>query len=108
MTFFPGFEPSKKRTVIWLVGVGHYSVATNRLIRLNPFGLCQDLFNLPQHFAGANERRAWRQLHVDAENALVLIGDKHGGNPLREEYRSKNDDSDNRNGHDATTNKQPR
>src|SRR5688500_19631862 len=73
MSFFPGFQTSKKGTVVWLVSVGNNSIAADRLIRLDPFSFCKDLFYFLQLFAGARKRGAWRQLHVDTKNALVFI-----------------------------------
>ena len=45
----------------------------------------EDLLDLGQHGARALERRAGRELHVDAEDALVLVGDEPGGERAAEE-----------------------
>ena len=76
VSFLPRFQPSEERAVVRLVGVGNNAITTDGLIRIDAFGLGQNVFNLLEHFAGALERSAGRELNIDSENALVLIGDE--------------------------------
>ena len=84
----PTASDERRASVVRLVGVGDHAIAADRLDTTRPLGLREDLLDLLQHLAGALERSARRKLHVDTENALVLIRDKSGGDRLREEDRA--------------------
>src|SRR5687768_8998765 len=90
MAFFPRLQAREQRSVIGLVRVRHHAVATDGLIRLDGVDLTEDSFDFFKYFAGAFERSPGWKLHVYSQNALVLFGNKPGGNHLAEEPGAQN------------------
>ncbi len=78
LPLFPRLEAHEDGPEVRLIGVGDDAVAADRLVRLDALQLREDLFDLAQHGARPLERGGRRQLHVDAEDALVLLGDEAG------------------------------
>src|SRR6185503_328560 len=76
MTFVPRFQAREDRAVVWLVGIGDYAIPANGLKRFDTFGFRENVFNFFEDFTGTRQRCAWRQLHVDAKDALVLVRNK--------------------------------
>ena len=61
-----------------------------------------------EHRAGALERGAGRQLHVDAEEPLVLLGDEPGRELAAEETGAHDDHADEQDGQDGLAHEDPR
>src|SRR4030095_1816492 len=108
MTFFPWLQTSEDGAVVWLVSISNNAVATDSLIRLDSFGLRENLFHLLEYFARTCERSARRQLYVDSEDALIFIGNEARWNCFCEEGCSNNDESNDHNSQNRSPDKQPR
>ena len=87
----PRLEADEDRAEVRLVGAGDDAVAADRLVGLDALGLAEDLLDLREHRARALERRGRRQRDVDAEDALVLLGDEAGGQRAAEEAGADRD-----------------
>src|SRR5436190_24016392 len=101
MAFFPGLQPREDRSVVGLISIGDDAVAADCLVRLDGVYLAENALDLLQGFAGAFERSCRRQLDVDAEDALVFIGNKSGGNAGGKEAGAQNYEGHNADRQDA-------
>ncbi len=74
----PRLETHEDTPEVRLVGAGDRAVAADRLERLDAVDLLEHLLDLAEHRARPLERGARRELHVDAEEPLVLVGNEPG------------------------------
>ena len=81
----PWLEPDEERAEVRLERAGQDPVAADRVVGVHPVGLRQDLLDPGQDPARALERGSRRELHVDREDALVLLGHEAGGQHAAEE-----------------------
>ena len=108
MALVPRFEPDEDRTKVRLIRARDGAIAADRLIRLDAFGLAQNLFDLLEHFAGARERSAGRELNVDAQDPLIFIRYESRLDAPGKETGPDNDCDHDSNRDDSTADKQSR
>ena len=85
MPLLPGLEADEDRSEVGLIGAGDGAVAPDGLVRLDALGLRQHQLDPGEDIAGPLGGSGRGELHVDPEEALVLLRDEAGGQRAREE-----------------------
>ena len=91
MPLLPRLESDEDAPEVRLVGAGDGAVPADRLVRVDAFDLGEDRLDLAQHGARPLERGRGRELHVDAEQPLIFVGDEAGRQRATEEADADDD-----------------